>query len=130
VQTYDSLSGVSWQGRYGLPFLVGLVVLAAYALDRAGRSLPGPWPALAGLLYVGAQVVGEVDTLHIEIGRSPLVHSSAWVRPPMWLVVLACAVGAGLVWWSVVRGKTGHFSADAEPVDESWSEIERVGPRP
>ena len=38
VSSYDSV-GAAWQGRYGLPLAMGIVLLAAYALDRSGRDL-------------------------------------------------------------------------------------------
>ncbi len=98
VSSYDEL-GAAWQGRYALPFALGMAVLAAFALDRAGRTLPGPWPVLAGVLFVTAQVVAAAYTLHVEIARSPLVDSAAWLRPPMWLLVILTAVGAVLLWW-------------------------------
>jgi hypothetical protein len=34
VMTYDEL-GIAWQGRYGLPLLIGAVLVAGEALDRA-----------------------------------------------------------------------------------------------
>jgi hypothetical protein len=102
LRTYDSLGGVAWQGRYELPLLVGLVMLAAYTLDRADRRLPGP-PGLGAALFVLAQVVSAAYTLHLELGRSPLVHSAQWLRPPMWLVVMASGVGAAVLWSVCVR---------------------------
>jgi hypothetical protein len=98
VSTYDEL-GAAWQGRYALPFAIGMAVLAGFALDRAGRTLPGPWPVLAGVLFVIAQVVSAASTLHVERARSPLVDSAAWVQPSMWLLVLVTGVGATLLWW-------------------------------
>lgn len=98
VSSYDEL-GAAWQGRYALPFALGMAVLAGFALDRAGRTLPGPWPVLGGVLFVSAHVVAAAYTLHVEIGRSPLVDSAAWLRPPMWLLVVVSAVGAALLWW-------------------------------
>ena len=109
VSSYDSL-GAAWQEAVRPAVrAVGMAVLAGYALDRAGRTLPGPWPVLAGVLFVAAQVVAAAYTLQVEIDRSPLVHSSAWLRPPMWLLVVLVVVGAFLVWWgeavsSLVRG--------------------------
>jgi hypothetical protein len=98
VSSYDEL-GAAWQGRYALPFALGTAVLAGFAIDRAGGTLPGPWPVLGGVLFVVAQVVSAAYTLHVEIGRSPLVDSAAWLRPPMWLLVILTTVGAALVWW-------------------------------
>jgi hypothetical protein len=102
VRTYDALSGIDWQGRYELPLLIGLVVLAAYALDRDGRTLPTP-PGAAAALFVVAQAVAPVYVLHLELGTSPLVHSAQWVRPPWWLVVVGAAAGAALAWSGSVR---------------------------
>ena len=98
MASYDAY-GAAWQGRYGLPLAVGMVVLGAYALDRRGRTLPGPWPVVGGVLFVVAQVVSAVYTLHVEVGRSPLAHSSQWPRPPIWLVVAMTVSGAAMMWW-------------------------------
>lgn len=47
VMTYDAV-GVAWQGRYELPLLVGLAMLAGEILDR-GTDVPGPlaWAVVA-----------------------------------------------------------------------------------
>ena len=47
VMTYDAV-GVAWQGRYELPLLVGIVMLAGEVLDR-GSDLPRPlvWTVVA-----------------------------------------------------------------------------------
>jgi hypothetical protein len=119
LRTYDSLGGVAWQGRYELPLLVGLVVLAAYTLDRVDRRLPGP-PGLGAALFVFAQVVSAAYTLHLELGRSPLVHSAQWVRPPIWLVVVSSAVGAFALWSVCVRprqpGRDARAAETEQPV--------------
>jgi hypothetical protein len=131
VRTYDALGGVAWQGRYTLPFLIGLVVLAAYALDRSGVGLPGPWPVVAGVLFVTAQVVSAAYTLHVEIGLSPLVHSPAWVRPPIWLVIVGSTIGATLVWWGTWPGRTMLDPSPAPgAVGRTASAAEATGPRP
>jgi hypothetical protein len=117
LRTYDSLGGVAWQGRYELPLLVGLVVLAAYTLDRVDRRLPGP-PGLGAALFVFAQVVSAAYTLHLELGRSPLVHSAQWVRPPIWLVVVSSAVGAFALWSVCVRPRQPGGDARAAETEQ------------
>ena len=101
VSTYDTM-GTAWQGRYTLPFAVGLPLLACLAQDRRGRGLPGPWPLTAGLLFVVAQVVGAAYTLRFEVARSPLSDSALWVQPRMWLVTGLAVVGSTLMWSAVV----------------------------
>jgi hypothetical protein len=98
VPTYDTM-GTAWQGRYTLPLAVGLPVLLCFALDRRGRALPGPWPTLGGVLFVVSQVVSAAYTLHVVVRRSPLVDSTLWWQPAMWLVVALAVVGSALMWW-------------------------------
>ena len=48
--------GFGWQGRYTLPFAVGLPILAGYALARERRTLPEPRrlaAVLAGMFVIG-----------------------------------------------------------------------------
>jgi hypothetical protein len=104
VSSYDAF-GVAWQGRYGLPIGVGMVVLAALAIDRRTHPLTGPWLILGGVLFVAAQVVSVGYTLHFEMRVSPLADSSAWVQPPMWLAVAIATVGAVLLWWGMLPGR-------------------------
>ena len=107
TSSYDAV-GIAWQGRYGLPFAVGSVVLGGYALDRSGHVIPEPVLFLGGLLFVVSQTVSLASTLHVEIGTSPLVHSSAWLRAPLWLAIVVGALGAAVLWWGPLRsGRVG-----------------------
>jgi hypothetical protein len=106
VGTYNSY-GNAWQGRYALPFVVGIPLLAAVALEERERAM-GPRVAIPGLLlFVVGQVVGPVDVLRQELATSPLADSSAWVHPsPVGLAVIA-SVAAGVLWLGVSTSAMG-----------------------
>lgn len=103
VQSFDKYSA-AWQGRYGLPVAMGIVVLAAYALDRVGYDLRGPMRLLLLLLFVIAQTVSPAHTLLRELDASPQVDSSSWAQPSLLLAVLVAGVSAVLMW----RGAFGE----------------------
>lgn len=103
----------AWQGRYGLPLAMGLVLLACYALDRAGHQLRGPVRLTLGLLYVVAQTVAVGYTLHVTTGESKAIDVSAWLQPSMPLAVALAAVGSTLLWW----GAFGDDLSRREPTN-------------
>jgi hypothetical protein len=98
VQSWDQYRG-AWQGRYGLPVGIGLVILATTALDRSGRDLRGPIRMLLFLLFVTAQTIAPPYTLLLERRESPQVDSSSWVQPSLLLTVVVAGVSAALMWW-------------------------------
>jgi hypothetical protein len=106
VGTYNSF-GNAWQGRYALPFVVGIPLLAAVALEDRGWAM-GPRVAIPGLLlFVLGQVVGPVDVLRRELVRSPLADSSVWIHPsPVGLAAVA-SVAAAVLWLGVSTSATG-----------------------
>jgi len=56
VLTYDQL-GVAWQGRYGLPLLFGVILIAGEGLDRNGVGLPARLFVLATFILTVAQLL-------------------------------------------------------------------------
>ena len=98
VRSYDQYSA-AWQGRYGLPAAMGIVLLAAYALDRRARDLRGPMRMVLFLLFVVAQTVAPAYTLMVEVRDSPQVDSSAWVQPSMLLTIVLAGASSALMWW-------------------------------
>lgn len=82
VATYTSM-GAFWQGRYGLPMAVGVLLVAGYLLDH--RSSSGPhdrFLAAAAVLAVGiAHVVNPVGVLLEEQGRAVSRADAAWWAP-------------------------------------------------
>jgi Predicted membrane protein (DUF2142) len=98
VKSIDQF-GAAWQGRYGLPVAIGMVVLACVALDRSRRDLRGPTQLALFLLFVAAQTFAPAHTLLREIRDSPQVDSGSWVQPSLLLTVAAAAAFATLMWW-------------------------------
>jgi hypothetical protein len=127
LHTYRDV-GVIWQGRYGMPFSAGLLVLAGLALDR--RRATGPRPpvrVLLGTAFVTGQLVAVLAVLAQQRRVSPSVATGSWSPPAWWLVVALTLVG-----WSVVtlavRGLTpvdGRRSGPSGPVavDELAGEL-------
>jgi hypothetical protein len=95
-------SGAIWQGRYELPFVIGVLPLCGLALDDAGFA-PGEGTRLVWLssvFLVLAQVASVIHVQQLELARSQSVSDPNWWHPPGvvlgTLMVLACAV-AGLL---------------------------------
>lgn len=101
VASYDTV-GAAWQGRYGMPLCVGLVILAGYGWDATGRTWGGMMSRVAPVLFVLAQAVSVGYTLHVEENRSPLAGSGAWLQPPLWFATTLAIFGAALVWRGAV----------------------------
>jgi hypothetical protein len=92
-------AGVLWQGRYGLPWGLGLVVLAGVALDRRGpqHPLPRPWLPVAVGAYGFGQAVCAISVRSFEKGESPSVALGLWHVPSPWLLGLLVLAG-----WAVL----------------------------
>lgn len=107
--------GAAWQGRYGLPVAMGIVVLAALALDRSSHALRGPMRMVLFLLFVVAQTVSPAYTLLREIDKSPQVDTGAWVQPSLLLTVVVAGGSASLMWWGAFgRGLRTRDGARAD----------------
>lgn len=95
VATYSQLGDV-WQGRYALPFAVGIPVAMAALRETTTARAPHRLlaPGLLGLVLLAHTV--SVANVHLdESGTSPLAGSSSWVTvPTAVLVVLVLAAGA------------------------------------
>lgn len=87
----------AWQGRYTMPFSIGVPLLAGYALHRAGvpswlrrRSV-----IVSGIvLYVVGHVLGPLAVQGDELLISPGVDNGQWILVPPLLVGLSVALGA------------------------------------
>ncbi len=80
--------GVVWQGRYGLPFSLGLVVLAGLALERLGDHTwsAAPWVLGAVGVFTVGQAVAALSVLNSQRRDSPSVALGLWNVPSPWLV--------------------------------------------
>jgi len=94
-------AGVIWQGRYSLPYFIGLPLLAGVSLDGAGLRHPGVGPTLWGgwLALAVAEVASVLHVLSGEARTSPLAGSAEWLRAPA--PVVAVLVVAGLSAWAL-----------------------------
>ena len=91
--------GVIWQGRYGLPYSVGFLLLAGHTLGdrlpgRSARDLLAP--AGAALLAVTSTAC-LVKILTTEAVSGVSAPDSSWHQPPVVLVVLASLLAGALV---------------------------------
>ena len=88
--------GVVWQGRYGLPFSLGLVVLAGLALERLGTAVVGgPWVLGAVGVFAVGQVVAALSVLNRSVGRAhPWRSDSGTCQVRGWSAVSWSAAGS------------------------------------
>ncbi|MCY7395413.1 MAG: DUF2142 domain-containing protein [Nocardioides sp.] len=98
VATYPT-QGALWQGRYGLPFAVGLILLCGAVLDRrraqARTSDIALW--VMGLLTAVAGVSSVWFVRGFEIRTSPQAGSEAWATPSRALLATLVVLGVTLV---------------------------------
>ena len=103
--TFASQQEVVWQGRYGLPFVLVLLVLAGAALDRwSVRPAPSRrLLAAAVALNVLVQVPGPLKVLIDERATSPGVANGDWLMPSPVLAGVVAGLGAVLMMWGAGR---------------------------
>lgn len=97
--TYSG-QGVIWQGRYGLPFAVGFVIVAGMVLDRSQRRQPFVVLVAAGVALTAATVACLGKITRNELSRSVSSQDPAWMPLPMWLLIVGGIVAhaAWLMW--------------------------------
>lgn len=102
VATYNSHVSV-WQGRYGLPYAVGIAIIAGLALDVSHdprRFLAVRYRLLGGALLVLAYTISVVDSVIRSEANDPLRDNAVWLHPPIFIIGILVATGAAAVWWS------------------------------
>lgn len=115
----------AWQGRYGLPYSLGLPLLAGIALQMARRKDPRPRlvliAAALGAVATSASLIGVID---VEKRASPSFESGIWNAPSPVLVVIVAVVGVALSWAPavalgspVVPGRRDQSPTDQTAVD-------------
>jgi hypothetical protein len=91
--------GAFWQGRYELPYVIGILPLCGLVLDDAGFA-PQEGRRLVGLSAVFlliTQVACPVHVQQLELDRAVSARDVAWFYPPVWVTGLLMAVGWGIV---------------------------------
>jgi len=103
--------GAMWQGRYGLPYSLGIVLVAAMVLDRQLAS--DRWrrglPVIAGVMMAAAWAACVIKVLDGELARSVSSNDPAWHAPSAVAVGVGVVLGWVLLTLSVV--KDSHASA-------------------
>jgi hypothetical protein len=103
VATYNTF-GYVWQGRYALPYSLGIVLVAGAVLDRRGPDRVATRVSVVVLLlYATAQVAGPVDVLRNETARLRLDGSSGWLQPSPYVLFVAALLAASLLWLGATR---------------------------
>ncbi|MET3963548.1 putative small integral membrane protein [Marmoricola sp. OAE513] len=112
--------GGAWQGRYGMPFTVGLIVLTGYLLDTDARPFPQARFA-APAVAVGLVAVQLLSQWHVMAGqraKHALVEATHWSPPSALLLIALAAVALGC-WVRATSTRPAPISpepARAEPV--------------
>ncbi len=99
VLVTEGSSAAEWQGRYALPYLVGIPLLAGWIVqDSRWRSRFGAVPmTAAALAAVGlAQTWSVAWVQHSEMGRAVSRDDSSWVHGPIALTAALAVVGSVL----------------------------------
>jgi hypothetical protein len=114
LRTYAEV-GVIWQGRYGLPFSVGVLVLCGLALDRTTASPRRAVLGAAVALFAVGQLLAVLHVLGEQRRVSPSVALGLWSPPSPWLVASLVLLGWAVVAVALLRHARGP--GDAGPVD-------------
>jgi hypothetical protein len=117
--SYGPLHEVAWQGRYALPFVLGLLVIAGSIIDDAGTSEEPGWPLLGAIavLFLLVQVPGPIKVLLNERATSPFAGSSVWPMPTPTAIGVLATAGAMMMMWGAARTPraTGDGLGTPEP---------------
>jgi len=100
VRAYP-VAGDIWQGRYGWPLSMGVVVLSVAALDARpprGRLL-GPLVLVGALGFLVAHSASVTAVVLREVEASPLSGDSRWWVLPPWVLAVMSSLGV-LIWLS------------------------------
>jgi hypothetical protein len=87
--------GSMWQGRYGLPFAIGIVLLSSFILDESQVSTK--YRAVSVNLGAAVLCVATIACLirirDIELQRPASILDSAWAEPSRALITLVASFG-------------------------------------
>lgn len=110
--------GVIWQGRYGLPFSVGIPLMAGSVLSRV-RLAPREEYRLVGIgcgLLGLAQTFAVATLVQTERNNPPSRQDDVWLDPSI-MVIVAIVMGAWLVlYWATMLRPADRQDQAAERV--------------
>jgi hypothetical protein len=96
MSTVDDF-GTAWQGRYGLPYLLGAAVIFGLPLCRLRRSQRQVLVAAAFPLIVIGQTISVTSVLSRERQSSPLEGTAAWSLAPPTAVLVGLVIAGALL---------------------------------
>jgi hypothetical protein len=96
--------GAVWQGRYEIPFVIGILPLCGLILDESGfaPNERGRLIGLSGIFLVIAQVACIYHVGTLERHRMPSYTDPTWWQPPS-LVPAAIMLVASLIAWPLLK---------------------------
>jgi hypothetical protein len=111
-----SSTGLNWQGRYGMPFTVAVILLLGVMLDGPSPPRLSRMSRDAGLLFWGAMnVVALVHVRNVLTDVPGLASQTGWVGPHAIVLVLLSL--ASVAAWRVMLGSDRH-NVPASPAAE------------
>ncbi len=131
LQAYP-VGGAIWQGRYGWPVSMGVLLLGALAVEvnPPGHRLTSPLLLSGGALWAVAQAVSAGNVAANELVHSPLSGDPRWLTLPPWALAVLAVVGVAAWGVGTATSASAHpprVRGDAVPrVDEPTPEP--VGP--
>lgn len=111
--------GSAWQGRYSMPFSVGLLILAGRQLDASERKVPRlrAFFVVGSTAVVAAQVISQWSVMTKQRADVDLVTGTNWV-PPSGLVLLSLAVAAVALWTRAFTTRPSDQHPTAPPLTD------------
>ena len=112
--TYSTMGGV-WQGRYSMPYLVGLALaLLIWPGPSRDSPLTRVLPLIGLVTYAVANVVSVVNVLRMEQISSPLANDPRWWVPPELLIAGLLVAGTVLQFLPAFRRRE-RLDPEARP---------------
>ena len=119
-------TGDFWQGRYGLPYSFGVLLLLGYGLDQVQfrHRLRGPMVAAGWFALGAAQIVGVTHVFTHELDHSTLAGTTEWLEAPVWVVPTLMAIGWTI--WALAVTKLAPLPPPEPVVGSTPAEEEQL----
>jgi hypothetical protein len=92
--------GAVWQGRYELPFVIGILPVCGILLDEAGfaPAESGKLIAACAVMLTTVQIACVVNVEQLELQRPISSGDASWVHVSVWVVGAMMALACGVAW--------------------------------
>jgi hypothetical protein len=121
VRTFEEL-GAAWQGRYSMPFTVGIVVILGYLLDA--RVKDSPRSSMIGRSVVAclllAELIGQIHVVATQKETYRVASAAHWAAPGTVLLTVLALLALGC-WVRAVGSATRATVAAPVEARESVS---------